>query len=290
MSLEYPITFNCEKEQLIGLIHQPAQSSKIGVIIVVAGGPQYRVGAHRQFVLLARKLARNGILTMRFDMRGMGDSSGEYLGFQYSKPDINSAINALFIHEPDVQEIILLGECESASGILFYAYTDNRVKNIVLINPWVRTKGGQAQTFLKHYYFKRIFEADFWKKALKGQFNPIKSINSFVKIALTACHWKRKTSSEPSNNQNDNFDSLPLPIKTAVQLKNFTGNSLILTSGKDYIAREFDEVIKNTKAWKGLMSNKQVERCDLLEADHTFSRNKWREQASDTILEWIKNL
>ncbi len=73
-------------------------------------------------------------------------------------------------------------------------------------------------------------------------------------------------------------------------LKSFTGKSLILTSGKDYIAREFDEVITNTNAWKGLMKNKLVKRYDLLEADHTFSRNKWREQASDTILDWIKSL
>ena len=40
-------------------------------VLVVVGGPQYRVGSHRQFVSLARALARQGMTTVRFDYRGM---------------------------------------------------------------------------------------------------------------------------------------------------------------------------------------------------------------------------
>ena len=55
---------------------------RLGVIILI-GGPQYRAGAHRQFVHLARSLADEGIACLRFDFRGMGDSSGEARTFRF---------------------------------------------------------------------------------------------------------------------------------------------------------------------------------------------------------------
>jgi alpha/beta superfamily hydrolase len=45
-------------------------------VLVIVGGPQYRAGSHRQFTLLARSLAEQGFAVLRFDYRGMGDSTG----------------------------------------------------------------------------------------------------------------------------------------------------------------------------------------------------------------------
>ena len=73
---EQAITFDCHGASLYGIASVPQQSGARGVLIVV-GGPQYRVGSHRQFALLARSLAAQGIPAMRFDYRGMGDSVGE---------------------------------------------------------------------------------------------------------------------------------------------------------------------------------------------------------------------
>ena len=76
MIKEKPFIFNCNNEKLVGIIHYPEKKPYFqkGLLIVV-GGPQYRVGSHRQFVLLARNLSIAGIPVMRFDYRGMGDSS-----------------------------------------------------------------------------------------------------------------------------------------------------------------------------------------------------------------------
>ena len=55
---ERGLVFRCAGEELVGILH-PAPGAT-GVVIVV-GGPQYRVGSHRQFLLLARRLAASGI-------------------------------------------------------------------------------------------------------------------------------------------------------------------------------------------------------------------------------------
>jgi hypothetical protein len=65
---EHAVVFPCEEDALLGIVHAPDQAGTTGVVIIVAGGPQYRVGAHRQFVVLGRELARQGIPVLRFDL------------------------------------------------------------------------------------------------------------------------------------------------------------------------------------------------------------------------------
>jgi hypothetical protein len=54
---EDPLVLDCEGEHMLAIISQPIAppAADVGVVIVV-GGPQYRVGSHRQFKLLANSL------------------------------------------------------------------------------------------------------------------------------------------------------------------------------------------------------------------------------------------
>src|SRR5262245_60307703 len=70
--VERAVVFGCEGEELLGVLHEPASDGATGTpastgVIIVVGGPQYRVGSHRQFVLMARELARRGHAVLRFD-------------------------------------------------------------------------------------------------------------------------------------------------------------------------------------------------------------------------------
>jgi uncharacterized protein len=284
-AIESPVVFPCERDELMGILHSGRTGARRGVIIVVAGGPQYRAGAHRQFVSLARKLASSGYPVLRFDLRGMGDSGGEHRGFQHSEADIRAAIAALTTSVPSIDQVVLFGECESASGILFYAFRDPRVKGIALVNPWVRTEGGRAEVIIKHYYLSRLLSVNFWQKVRSGKFDVSGSLRDFIATArayVQGRRLRRQTGSEV-----DDIANLPLPVKTAVGLRRFTGPALILMSGNDYIAREFDEVIKSSRAWSGLLEQPRVCRRDLSEADHTFSREQWKRQAAEWVCEWI---
>ena len=96
MNPEEPLCIESQGERLIGVLHRPQTPGNLtrGVVVVV-GGPQYRIGSHRQFVLLARSLAARGTPVLRFDLAGMGDSGGEFAGFERSAADIRAAIDAL---------------------------------------------------------------------------------------------------------------------------------------------------------------------------------------------------
>ena len=89
---EQGTVFPSNGNRLLGIAAVPEQYESVGVLILV-GGPQYRVGSHRQFTLLARSLAESGIPCFRFDYAGMGDSEGDKQEFQEVQGDITAALN-----------------------------------------------------------------------------------------------------------------------------------------------------------------------------------------------------
>src|SRR5262245_13715667 len=160
---ERALTFYCEGEPLLGVLSGASCPAARGVLIVV-GGPQYRSGSHRQFTLLARYLAGQGVPSLRFDYRGMGDSGGAPRTFENVDSDIRCAIDAMFGALSGLKDIVIWGLCDAASAALFYAHQDRRVSGVVMLNPWVHTEEGSASVYLRHYYVKRLFQASFWQK------------------------------------------------------------------------------------------------------------------------------
>ncbi|EKE18250.1 MAG: esterase/lipase/thioesterase family protein, partial [uncultured bacterium] len=166
---------------LIGMLHPASGAQETGVLMMVAGGPQYRIGGHRQLVLWARKFSSRGFPVLRFDFSGMGDSYGEYVQFDNVEDDIKTAIDQFFKETPTLKQIVLWGECNACSASLFYAHKDPRIKGIVMLNPWVRTEQGQAKAVVKHYYLDRLKQRSFWVKVFTLKFDFIGSMKSALK-------------------------------------------------------------------------------------------------------------
>ena len=133
------LRFNCNGSGLVGIVEVPERPLPRGVL-VVTGGPQYRVGSHRQFTMLARSLSQRGLPVMRFDRRGMGDSEGEPRGFERIDDDIRAAMKEFFMQMPELREVVIWGLCDAAAAAALYVATDERVCGLVLFNPWVCTQ------------------------------------------------------------------------------------------------------------------------------------------------------
>ena len=279
---EHAFSFSCQGSWLYGISSLPGEATSRGVLIVV-GGPQYRVGSHRQFTLLARDLAAHGVPVMRFDYRGMGDSEGDSRNFEEIKDDLYCAIDQFFEKVQSMKELVIWGLCDAASAALFYAYQDRRVTGLVLLNPWVRTDEGIAKARLKHYYLDRFFEPEFWSKILGWNFNIIKSVQSFFRNVSTALLSRNEKIS------NDSCSSGLLPVRMMDGLRRFEGKVLFITSGDDITAREFTDLVKTSPEWQKLLKLSNVKYSNIPEADHTFSRKKWQDQVSTWTREWVQS-
>ena len=280
---EVPFVFECQDESLVGILHQPAKAAPIGVLIVV-GGPQYRVGSHRQFLLLARSLSGKGVPVLRFDYRAMGDSDGDDVDFENVDIDIATAIDQYYEKMPSMQGVVIWGLCDAASAALFYAYKDPRVKGLILLNPWVRTESGQAKAYIKHYYLARVLSGDFWKKIFSGQWNVWASLQSFIGLLKKS----RTSTLSGSLNSNALDSNAPLPKRMAEGLSRFDGEVLIILSGKnDYVACEFRDMVGESDEWKKLLLQESIQTKTLAEANHTFSSTEWRGKVEAWTAAWL---
>lgn len=270
---ERVIMLRCEADTMLGILHEPAApAASVGVVIVV-GGPQYRAGSHRQFVLQARALAQAGHAVLRFDYRGMGDSDGAVRTFEDVEADLRVAIDTLMREQPHLTGAVIWGLCDAASAALIHCASDARLKGLVLVNPWARTPAGEAKAYLQHYYLRRFLQPSFWRKVLTGGFNPLRSGRELMGAVATAQTTQR---SGPSYIE-----------RMRLGMKSFARPVLLLISEHDLTAREFTALVASDAGWKQAMSAPTVSVRPLAGADHTFSRREHLDQATQLCRQWL---
>jgi exosortase A-associated hydrolase 1 len=286
-----PFFFDCEGERLPGIVSHPEDAGRVGVLIIV-GGPQYRVGSHRQFVLLARALAENGVPSMRFDFRGAGDATGEQRTYEDIDADIAAAIDAFFARVPQLEQVVLWGLCGAASAALFYAHRDSRVAGLALVNPWVRTEEGMAKTYLRHYYVRRLLTRGFWRELLHGHVDPWTSAKSFAQMVgeVARGSWRRRIGRRSVAQGAPIDESRSLPARMATGLEYFGKDVLIVLSGADYTAQEFRTVITGDQDWDRAFAKNRLAWHEIPRANHTFASRKWRDEVATLTLHWVRNL
>ena len=289
--LQQPLTFSCDNEWLVAIISRPQQPHPRGVLIVV-GGPQYRVGSHRQFTLLANHLAGQGMPVMRFDYRGMGDSTGDRKDFEQVTVDLRVAVDTFFGAVKELRDVVIWGLCDAASAALLYAHQDPRVSGVVLLNPWVRTAEGEARANLRHYYWPRLLSLAPWRKLLHGEFSPTRSVKSLASDFRQALGVR--TAAQTDDSSSMRTTSRPEFAKSLLErmadgLARFNGRVLLILSGNDLTAREFIDASAASRQWRRLLASPRVTRYALADATHTFSRREWRDQVAAWTAAWVRS-
>ena len=132
---ERQIHFDNEGQRLYGMLHSPEEPGPYPGVILLHGFTGNSKEAHFMFVKTARDFARNGLVALRFDFRGSGDSEGRFVDMT-AAGEISDAVGALdfFAAQPEVDKGrmgllgLSLGGCVAACT----AGSDARVKSLVL--------------------------------------------------------------------------------------------------------------------------------------------------------------
>jgi uncharacterized protein len=73
-------------------------------------------------------------------------------------------------------------------------------------------------------------------------------------------------------------------------LRKFRGKVLLILSGNDLTAQEFEGVVADSGRWRSLLDDGRVTRRRLADANHTFARREWRDQVERWTEAWVKGL
>ncbi|MGE0581074.1 MAG: hydrolase 1, exosortase A system-associated [Steroidobacteraceae bacterium] len=270
-----PLVFQCQGSKLVGILHRAAGVECEVAVLIVVGGPQYRAGSHRQFVLSARALADAGFPVLRFDYRGMGDSEGDLLGFEHVTEDIRAAVDTIEVACHPRRGVVLLGLCDAASAVLMYCASDARVAGLVLMNPWVRSEQSQAAVVVRKYYLSRLLQAGFWRKLAGGGFD-------FRGSAASLLGSLARASKQAAPSQREGFIGA-----MRAGLRQFAGPVLIVQSGRDLTADEFRARCRADSGWRQVIARSGVEIVDMPEADHTFSQASQLAEFNERCRRWL---
>jgi uncharacterized protein len=261
---------------LYGVVHNPRSSAKRGVLMVAAGA--YRVGPHRQFLLLARDWAADGIPVMRFDYQGQGDSEGAgAFNFDSLMYDIRSAIDYFTSALPGIERVVLWGLCEAALNSLLYAGSDPRVDGLVLVNPELDNpnSGLRDRSRLRYDYSSQPFKP--WRLLGRLARNRVNVLSALTYITG---HLDGSIRPDP-----------PGPVDRFLErLRTFKGRSLVILSEGDRYGIEFKANIMSTQTWGRLIEDSKVAVRNLPTADHNFTRKELRDQVSIWTADWIRSL
>lgn len=281
MSKERPLVFDCDADQLVGIFHEGRSDAIQGVVIVV-GGPQYRVGSHRQFVIMARNFASAGIPVLRFDYRGMGDSGGTMRTFEHIRSDIRAAVDCLVKEQQSIKQVVLLGLCDAASAILMCAPSDDRITKLIVMNPWVYTEAGEAKVYIRNYYLHRLLQRTFWKKLLSGKFEFKRAAGDAIGVFKTL-HAESPGDAGRVHQDESYIDEMRTGLGA------FGGDVLAVISGRDLTAAQFMQLLKTDENWQQLRDRSNFQLAEFPLADHTMSRHHDLNSACDHMVEWLGN-
>lgn len=176
------IAFPCEGETLAGTLD--AAPGTTGLLIV-SGGNEVRVGAHRGMALLAHRLAEQDVPVFRFDRRGIGDSTGENRGYDASGPDIVAAAAAFRKEQPQLERVIGFGNCDAATALALFHHPAG-LTGLVLANPWLGDQPDDlpAPAAIRAHYARRLTDPAAWRALLGGRIDIAKLFSGLRKTVV----------------------------------------------------------------------------------------------------------
>jgi pimeloyl-ACP methyl ester carboxylesterase len=173
------------RKALVGVIARPSSPppNEMPAVVILNTGIVHRVGHHRMYVSLSRRLAGAGHVVLRFDLSGIGDSeqrNDKLSAIDSSLADIKEALDFLAATQ-QASRFVLIGLCSGADHAVLYGPTDPRVAGLVLMDPSIPP----TTRYYAHYILQRLTTLRNWSSVAAGRSGLLRM------LASQLAHWLR---------------------------------------------------------------------------------------------------
>ena len=146
---------------LIGVVCEPEKiNSNRPAVLIFNSGVMHHIGSCRLSVSLARSFADKGVLSVRFDFSGIGDSSSRrgVESFSETAPLEAAEVMDYLQKKRGIKQFILYGLCSGADAAYETALVDKRVVAYSQIDAYCY----KTPKFYYHFYRPKFFELKRW--------------------------------------------------------------------------------------------------------------------------------
>lgn len=184
---------------LVGVLTEPLSDRAVPGrpgIILLNSGILHHVGACRLYVQIARRLARDGVTSLRFDHSGVGDSEArkDVLPFVESAPlEVQEAMDYL-TKRRGFEQFVLIGLCSGADMGFAVARRDERVVGILQMDPYAY----RTWQYYVRYYGPRLLRPAAWMSFLRRNLavapRPVREegVDESMELEFQAPEYRRK--------------------------------------------------------------------------------------------------
>lgn len=275
--MEKAICFESDGLKLYGILGLPESGRAERGVVLIHGWSGYRIGPNRILVRAARALNAAGFATLRFDLRGRGDSEGES-----SQTDLDAMIadtcraaSALKEHG-SVKSVALLGICSGANVAVGAATLAPEIRKLVLwsimtFQPQKKKTDAMRRTgrFALSYAGK-LFRAETWRKLFTGRVN--------FKIIWRVLFGSRSDEKEGRNLKDSSRD---IPAEFA----GYRGRALFIHGSRDPEAHGAREIFPRFCTAHSIPAE-----FVLIEgSNHNFHSVEWMDDVIGRSVTWLSD-
>lgn len=270
---ERPVTLGRDGISLRGVLHTGADvpGPRTGIILL-HGWSGCRLGPHRMFVTLARRLQASGYVCLRFDFAGRGESDGNARDTTVAgmTQDTLAAVRWLN-REQRIEQIVLLGICSGAKVAVAAAEAARDVRHLVLwsgeVMGGLRTRSTRARRSLAaiRAYGGKALHPGTWARLFKGQVN-VGLVGRAVAQPETPADAERRAESA-----------------ILARFRDYAGDILFIYGGLDPATRAAGGGYSEFCRRHGIRASFH----EIAEANHSFYGLDWEEQVIQLTANWL---
>ncbi|MEA3111494.1 MAG: hypothetical protein QOG58_1293 [Caballeronia sp.] len=179
---ETPVIF--DNGRLFGILCEPEEGTQSRrSVVFVNPGATHRIGDARISVTLARRLARQGFASLRFDVGTLGDSAAAVdkrpLSLLFSRAGCDDVVSAAaFLAERGFDDVSCFAVCSGAYVCLHAAPASPHIRSLVLVNapkfgfpedPMSFAVNDSRPKTATSTLMRSFKTAGKWKRVLRGQ-------------------------------------------------------------------------------------------------------------------------
>lgn len=222
----HSLFFEVEGKKIFAMQHNPQKEVSDRVVVFCHGFGGNKIGANRFFVTLSKAIAESGISVIRFDLRGCGDSEGDFCDVTIDTQLVD-LLHVLKDARANFKKIGLVGVSLGSLISLLAAPQLSEIKSLAFFAPlsshdqwlsdWENAQKYYPETkYLEHrgrpitrHFFEQFFDVDFERSVHAINHLPLLHAHGDKDTTVPVSHRERFQKWRKNTLSDTKFISLP---------------------------------------------------------------------------------